>query len=100
MSDELGDILDADDRAQLGDTAQLLATQRPLPRPGFRGALRRHMTRMPLPRSVKHARAKAIALAVAGLVLLGAAGAGAAGKGPLAPSQLASAPVSSGSPAR
>lgn len=85
MSDELDDILEAGvEREQLDDTAHALVHARPVPAPSFRGALARLLRAVPIPRPVRHLRAKALALAIGGALLLAVAGAGVAGSGPLA----------------
>jgi hypothetical protein len=96
MSDDLSDILgeqpDADD---LRETARMLEGARPLPSPAFRGDLARLMRATPLPGAISRWRLKALSLAAAGVLLLGIVGVGVAGSGPLAPTQVAAAPVSS-----
>lgn len=87
-----GERRDAPDTADTGELERLLEGARPLPSPGFRGALARLLRATPIPRAVRHWRLKAVALAVGGVLLLGVAGAGVAGSGPLAPSHAAAAP--------
>lgn len=95
MSDELDDILEPDvEREPIVETAHELARARPMPAPAFRGALARLLRAVPIPRPVRRLRAKALALAIGGALLLGLAGAGVAGSGPLAPSRTAQGPSS------
>lgn len=101
MSDELSDISsDGPDRERLEETGRSLSDARPVPTPAFRGELGRLIGAAQLIRAVTHWRAKALAVALAGALLLGVAGAGVAGSGPLAPSHLSGAPVSSAPHAR
>lgn len=101
MSDELSDISSSEpDRERLEETGRSLSGARPVPSPTFRGDLGRLIGAAQLVRAVAHWRAKALAAAVAGALLVGVAGAGVAGSGPLAPSHLSAAPVSSVSQAR
>lgn len=84
MDDEL-DVLDASARGDdLDKTARTLSRARPVPAPAFRGALERLVRALQIP-PVRHLRAKALCLALAGALLLALAGAGVAGSGPLAP---------------
>lgn len=93
MSDELDDILEPDgEREPIVETARELARARPMPAPAFRGALARLLRAVQIPRSVRHLRARALALAIGGALLLAVAGAGVAGSGPLAPSRTAQGP--------
>jgi hypothetical protein len=85
--DELGAELDPADRAALAETAALLTAARPLPGPGFRGALRRQTLAAGAGRLVPrppHLRRRALGLVVAGTLLVLAAAGGLAGHGPLA----------------
>lgn len=96
MSDELSDISsDEPDRERLQETGRSLRGARPVPSPSFRGDLGRLIGAAQLVSAVTHWRAKALAAALAGALLLGVAGAGLAGSGPLAPTHLSSAPISS-----
>lgn len=101
MSEELSDILEEHELdARARATMERLGAGRPLPSPAFRGALARLISATPLPRSISHRRPKALALAVAGALLLAVAGAGVAGEGPLAPGHTAAAKASAASTSR
>jgi hypothetical protein len=96
MSGDLNDILGPEaDGQQLAQTTRSLNRARPVPSPTFRGELGRLVRAVKLIRPVARWRVKALALAVCGALLLGAAGMGVAGSGPLAPTHMTSAPVSS-----
>lgn len=98
MSDDLSDFIgEQPDADELRETARMLQAARPLPSPAFRGELRRRLEAGPAPRAARGLRVKALSLGVAGVLLLALAAAGVAGGGPLAPTQLAGAPVSSSS---
>ncbi|MHB8491838.1 MAG: hypothetical protein ACYDA6_06460 [Solirubrobacteraceae bacterium] len=95
MSDDLSDILGwQPDEDELRETARMLQEARPLPSPAFRGQLRRRLEAIGAPRPARGMRAKALGLGLAGVLLLALAGTGVAGSGPLAPTQVAAAPVS------
>jgi hypothetical protein len=101
MSAEPNDFLGPEpDSEQLGETTRSLGGARPVPSPTFRGELGRLLSLVALVRPVARWRAKALALAVAGALLLGVAVLGVAGSGPLAPSHLSGAPLSSAHQAR
>ncbi|MGN6372920.1 MAG: hypothetical protein ACTHM1_08000 [Solirubrobacteraceae bacterium] len=101
MSDEPTEILGPEpDDEQLADTTRSLGGARPVPSPAFRGELGRLLGIARLIPPVAHWRAKAVGVAVAGALLLGAVGAGVAGSGPLAPSRVTSASASSTPSAR
>jgi hypothetical protein len=96
MSDDFSDILgEQPDADELRETARMLQAARPLPSPAFRGELRRRLKAAGALRPARGLRAKALSFGVAGVLLLALAGAGVAGSGPLAPTQVATAPVSS-----
>jgi hypothetical protein len=96
MSDAFDDILRPEDRAELEQIARTLESARPLPRPGFRGALGRQLGASPSLPAARRLRLRVLSLGTAGVLLLGLAGLGVAHEGPLAPSRAAaSAPVES-----
>ena len=96
MSDDLSDFIgEQPDADELRETARMLQAARPLPSPAFRGELRRRLEATGALRPARRLHAKALSFGVAGVLLLALAGAGVAGSGPLAPTQVAAAPVSS-----
>lgn len=69
---------------QLGEIVTRLEAERPLPRPGFRGELRRRLISDPPSPSPRRARMLVFAYSASGIVLLAVTAIGLAGVGPLA----------------
>ena len=94
MNDDFDDILEGhQEHAELDGIARMLQSQRPLPSPAFRGELARRLRGPAVQPTVRLVRARAIAMAAAGVLLLASAGIGVAGQGPLASSAGAEAPA-------
>lgn len=90
LDSDLAPDLAPDERERLIAVAQRLQAERPVPRPAFRGDLRRRLIHDAPPRAL---RARIAALAVSGAVLLLVAAMGALGAGPLKPAAQPSAPA-------
>ena len=91
MSDDLSDIL-GDDTAvhgQLKGVIEMLRSERPAPRAGFRGQLARELRDSPAPRPIRLLWLRVVSLAVAGALMLGVVALGVDHHGPFAPSSPA-----------
>jgi hypothetical protein len=85
--DDNAEIFEPDDRKELAALEARLEDERPLPRPAFRGELRRQLlAQEAAPLSARHLRLLIAAYAICGSVLLAVAALGTAGAGPLAAS--------------